>query len=68
MPENQNLEHYFNRGNDFKSRYSGECICPNCGFKIPHEIEIPCHNKVCQKCGIIMTDLKSTDNSDKFSS
>ena len=46
---------------------SQKCISPNCGFIIPHEIGISCYNKVCQKCGIMMKDKKSTNPSVNFS-
>ncbi len=32
----------------------GECICPNCGFRIPHKRGIPCFEEKCPKCGTTM--------------
>jgi len=34
---------------------SGECICPKCGTKVPHQTGIPCHETRCPKCGTPMT-------------
>ena len=31
-----------------------ECICPNCGTRVPHESRIPCSQLICPKCGINM--------------
>ena len=33
----------------------GECVCPNCGEKLPHERGIPCFEIKCPKCGTAMT-------------
>lgn len=29
----------------------GNCICPNCGAKTPHQTGAPCYNQICPKCG-----------------
>jgi len=29
----------------------GECTCPKCGHKIPHEQGQPCRHEACPKCG-----------------
>jgi len=34
---------------------SGNCICPKCGFKEAHQTGVPCYQKKCPKCGILMT-------------
>ena len=33
----------------------GECICPSCGTKVPHQRGIPCNTVKCPKCGTLMT-------------
>jgi len=33
----------------------GECVCPNCGYKGPHQVGVPCYNQKCPKCGTMMT-------------
>jgi hypothetical protein len=33
----------------------GNCICPNCGEKSPHQQGVPCYSLVCSKCGAKMT-------------
>lgn len=33
----------------------GDCGCPNCGYKEPHQLGVPCYNKNCPKCGSPMT-------------
>lgn len=33
----------------------GNCLCPQCGHREPHERGVPCNNKVCPKCGTRMT-------------
>lgn len=33
---------------------SGNCICPSCGTRVPHEVAVPCYNLSCPKCGAKM--------------
>ena len=33
----------------------GECICPNCGHRTPHQQGVPCYEVNCPKCGTSMT-------------
>ena len=28
----------------------GNCVCPSCGTKVPHQIGVPCYNMKCPKC------------------
>ena len=37
-----------------RGRFGGppvECVCPNCGFRVPHQRRIPCAQHICPKCG-----------------
>jgi len=31
-----------------------ECVCPNCGLRVPHQRGIPCFQHICPKCGTPM--------------
>ncbi len=33
----------------------GDCICPNCGNRVPHQVGKPCYERKCPKCGTSMT-------------
>jgi hypothetical protein len=33
---------------------AGNCICPQCGHKTPHEAGVPCLDQKCPKCGTVM--------------
>ena len=33
----------------------GECVCPQCGEKAPHQRGIPCYEQKCPKCNTPMT-------------
>jgi hypothetical protein len=33
---------------------TGECLCPQCGEKTPHERGMPCYKQKCPKCGTAM--------------
>ena len=28
-----------------------ECVCPNCGFRMPHQRGVPCFQHICPRCG-----------------
>ncbi len=32
----------------------GECYCPNCGYREPHQPGVPCITKKCPRCGTPM--------------
>ncbi len=29
----------------------GNCICPNCHTKVPHQAGVPCYSLKCERCG-----------------
>jgi hypothetical protein len=33
----------------------GNCVCPQCGAKEPHQRGVPCPQRKCPKCGAAMT-------------
>ena len=33
---------------------TGECMCPQCGTKAPHEAGVPCLQMKCPECGTTM--------------
>ncbi|MCK4613207.1 MAG: hypothetical protein KAU14_00265 [Thermoplasmata archaeon] len=42
------------RGGGFGLGPEGECYCPNCQYRGPHQLGIPCYNMKCPKCGALM--------------
>lgn len=36
----------------------GECVCPDCGHKIPHQRGTPCSQQDCPECGSKMIRAK----------
>jgi len=32
----------------------GECVCPNCGKRMPHTAAQPCSQVICPQCGAKM--------------
>ena len=32
----------------------GNCVCPSCGEKVPHQSGTPCYDQKCPKCGEAM--------------
>jgi hypothetical protein len=43
------------RGGGFAAGPGGECVCPNCGERVPHQFRTPCNEQSCSKCGTAMT-------------
>lgn len=33
---------------------SGNCVCPKCGYKMPHSVGQRCIDLICPQCGIKM--------------
>ncbi|MCD6414034.1 MAG: hypothetical protein J7L23_00205 [Candidatus Diapherotrites archaeon] len=33
----------------------GDCVCPKCGYRMPHQRGAPCYTLTCPKCGAKMT-------------
>ena len=42
-------------GGPFAAGPGGQCMCPHCGYRVPHGQGEPCNQKVCPKCGTRMT-------------
>ncbi len=30
---------------------AGQCLCPSCGTKVPHQVGVPCYTLKCERCG-----------------
>ncbi len=43
------------RMSGFSAGPGGNCVCPKCGAKVPHQIGVPCYQMKCPKCGSQMT-------------
>ena len=43
------------RGVRFTAGPGGYCVCPNCGYKVSHQIGTPCYQQHCPKCKTAMT-------------
>lgn len=42
------------RGGGCRPGPKGNCLCPACGEKAPHQQGVPCFNLQCPKCGAVM--------------
>lgn len=42
-------------GGGYELGPSGECLCPNCGYREPHQRGVPCYVRKCSRCGAPMT-------------
>lgn len=45
------------RGSRPGSGPEGQCICPNCGTRMPHQTGMPCYDLTCPQCGSKMTKV-----------
>lgn len=41
-------------GGAVRGGIGGDCLCPKCGHREPHETAVPCVKKTCPKCGSAM--------------
>jgi hypothetical protein len=42
------------RGNRTGAGPTGNCVCSNCGARIPHRAGVPCNSVKCSRCGAQM--------------
>ena len=42
-------------GGGYGAGPGGDCICPNCGERVRHQLGTPCFEQKCPKCGTAMT-------------
>jgi hypothetical protein len=42
-------------GGGYRYGPGGECVCPNCNYREPHEANMPCYNRKCPRCGAMLT-------------
>ena len=43
------------RGGGLGAGPGGDCACPACGLKVPHQMGTPCFEMQCPKCGAVMS-------------
>lgn len=58
----------FNRGNHHNRHQSeqGVCVCPKCGYSIPHTPGIPCSSKVCPVCKSWLVRSENSENKNEL--
>lgn len=39
---------------DLAAWRNGYCVCPNCGERAAHQLDSPCYEQACPKCGTVM--------------
>ncbi len=39
------------QGNKPGSGPGGNCVCPSCGYRQPHQVGAPCYTLTCPRCG-----------------
>ncbi|MFP4170838.1 MAG: hypothetical protein ACLFUV_07445 [Methanomassiliicoccales archaeon] len=39
------------RGGGYAMGPGGDCVCPSCGHREPHQRGVPCFQMKCPKCG-----------------
>ena len=44
-----------NKGDKPGAGPSGNCVCPSCGYITKHNVNEPCNQRSCPKCGTKMT-------------
>ena len=42
------------RGNQPGAGPAGQCVCPDCGARVPHQAGVPCYSLKCPACGAAM--------------
>ena len=41
-------------GGPYAAGPGGNCVCPNCGKSVPHQVGVPCYQHKCPNCGSTM--------------
>jgi hypothetical protein len=42
-------------GGGYGAGPGGNCVCPECGTNVPHQVGTPCYEIKCPKCGSVLT-------------
>ena len=42
------------QGGGFGAGPKGDCLCPACGFRVAHQLGVPCYDMKCPKCSAVM--------------